>query len=516
MKTPSAVALLVAAAMLPHAGAAPGAESIVIGSKNFAENRFLGELFAQLIESRTELTVRRRLGLAGTEFCFEALRSGALDIYPEYTGTGLVTILRQQPGPSAAETLRLVRGEFLERWGLWWLPPLGFENSWEMAVRQEVAAAHDLRTISDLAEVASELRAGFDYEFLDRPDGLPGLERVYGLRFGSAQGMQQALKYQAAGGGDLDVLDAYTTDGRLLVHDLVVLEDDKDFFPPYAAAPLVRGAALEAHPEIGAVLGLLGGAIDGQTMRRLNLRLQEEKAPEATVARDFLASLGLLGREEGEAPLQPVAGAARGGLGPAYLAKLVGEHLLLSLGGLVSGMLVAVPLGLFLERRRRIAEGVIRAVGTSQTIPSLALLGFLIPLLGVGVLPAIVALWLYSLFPILRNTYSGVRDADPQAVESATALGMTDGQVLRRVRLPLAVPTIMAGIRTAGVIIVGTATLAAFIGAGGLGEPIIAGVQLLDTRRILWGAIPAALLAITVDAGLGALERSLTPKGLRE
>jgi osmoprotectant transport system permease protein len=196
------------------------------------------------------------------------------------------------------------------------------------------------------------------------------------------------------------------------------------------------------------------------------------------------------------------------------ILELTGQHLALSLAALAVGVAIAVPLGLLLERLRG-AETIIRLIGTTQTIPSLALLGFLIPLLGVGVLPSLAALWLYSLFPILRATFSGVRDADPKAVEAATALGMTEGQVLRRVRLPLAVPAIMAGVRTAGVITLGTATLAAFIGAGGLGVPIIAGVQLLDTRRILSGAVPAALLAMGVDAGLGALERSLAPKGLR-
>ncbi len=199
---------------------------------------------------------------------------------------------------------------------------------------------------------------------------------------------------------------------------------------------------------------------------------------------------------------------------PAIL-RLTAQHLALSLGALAVGVAVAVPLGLLLERRRGGAEAIIRVIGTTQTIPSLALLAFLIPLLGVGILPSLAALWLYSLFPILRATFSGVRDADPRAVEAATALGMTDGQVLRSVRLPLAVPVIMAGVRTAGVITIGTATLAAFIGAGGLGEPIIAGVQLLDTRRILSGAVPAALLAMAVDAGLGALERTLAPRGLR-
>ncbi|MFQ5600880.1 MAG: ABC transporter permease, partial [Candidatus Krumholzibacteriia bacterium] len=192
------------------------------------------------------------------------------------------------------------------------------------------------------------------------------------------------------------------------------------------------------------------------------------------------------------------------------------EHLYLSGASLILGILVAVPLGLVLERRRRTAESFIRLVGTSQTIPSLALLAFMVPFFGVGELPAIVALWLYAIFPILRNTYTGLRDAGPDAVQAAVALGMTPAQVLRQVRLPLAAPIIMAGVRTAAVITVGTATLAAFIGAGGLGEPIVSGVQSVDRTVILSGALPAAALAILVDGVLGLMERRLRPRGLEK
>jgi osmoprotectant transport system permease protein len=410
-----------------------------------------------------------------------------------------------------------VRREFQDRWNIVWLAPLGFENSWELTVPRRLAESRGLATISDLARVSQTLEAGFDYEFIERPDGLPGLAETYGLHFGSVQGMQQALKYQAVDNGDLDVLDAYTTDGRLLVHDLVVLEDDRDFFPPYEAAPLVRAATLERHPGIATTLALLAGVLDGDVMRAANLRLQEKGENEVVVARDVLRDLGVTTDTEGDGSSTSAEDsvAKSSSIDASTILKLTGQHLALSLAALAIGVAVAVPLGLLLEHKRSGAEAIIRLVGTTQTIPSLALLGFLIPFLGVGVLPSLAALWLYSIFPILRATFSGVRDADPKAVEAATALGMTNGQVLRRVRLPLAVPAIMAGVRTAGVITIGTATLAAFIGAGGLGVPIIAGVQLLDTRRILAGAVPAALLAMGVDAGLGALERALAPRGLR-
>ena len=568
----AAAATAAPAAGPPRLGVPPrsrgSAGTVVVGSKNFEESRLLGEMFAQLLEARTWLRVERRLGLAGTQICFEALKSGAIDVYPEYTGTGLVSILGESAGAGgASEALRRVRAEFLARWDLWWIAPLGFQNAYEIAVPTELARRERLVTLSDLARAAPRLRAAFGHEFLQRDDGLPGLARTYGIHFGSVQAMQETLKYQATRAGGVDVLDVYTTDARLLLYRLVVLRDDRGFFPPYEAAPLARGATLAAHPELGAVLGLLAGALDEDTMRRLNLRLQEGKESEVTVAHDALAALGLVagpGAAAGTAapggsaavpgsaasrgtasgasrlgapnattsgsPANPAPGAAGGSGQPASrrtagfaavlwrdrgaLARRVWTHLELCGMALLLGALLAIPLGLYLERHRHGAEPVIGALGLIQTVPSLALLAFMIPFLGVGALPAVAALWLYSLFPMVRNTYTGVRDADPRAVEAATALGMTPGQVLREVRLPLAAPVLMAGVRTAAVITVGTATLAAFIGAGGLGEPIVTGLQLANTGMILSGAIPAAALALLVDIGLAAVERALRPAGL--
>ncbi len=501
--------------LLLTAGSPAAADRIVVGSKNFAENRLLAEIFAQLIEERTDLVVERRLGLAGTQVCFEALRSGAIDVYPEYTGTGLVSLLGRPPESDARRTLALVRREFARRWDLHWLAPLGFENAYEIAVPRALAEAEGLRRISDLVPLAGRLRAGFGYEFAERADGLPGLESVYGLRFAEVRRLQQAIKYQAAGAGRVEVLDVYTTDGRLLVHDLTVLEDDRELFPPYEAVALVRGAALESHPQAGAALALLTHAFDESTMRALNLRLQEGGEDESRVAAAALADLGLIAPATAPQPLPRRRGLLRYmWTERAQLTRRLLEHLSLAASALGLGVLAAVPMGLALERRRRLAEPLIRLVGTSQTIPSIALLAFMIPLLGVGVRPAIVALWIYSLYPIVRNTFSGVRDADPEAVEAARALGMTEGQILRSIRLPLAAPSVMAGVRTAGILTVGTATLAAFIGAGGLGEPIVTGLQLADTTLILSGALPAALLAVAVDFALGRLERAVRPRGL--
>ena len=508
--------LYAAAILLLLAAPLQAADRIVVGSKNFEESRLLAEVFAQLIEARTGLTVERRLGLAGTQVCFEALKSGAIDVYPEYTGTGLVSILGEPAKKDRSQTLNRVRTEFLSRWNLWWLSPLGFENSFEIAVPRELAEREHLETISDLARISKRLHGGFGHEFVGREDGLIGLKKAYGLEFGSVEHLQQALQYRAARAREIDALDVYTTDGRLILYNLKVLRDDRNFFPPYEAAALVRGATLARHPEVGSVLGLLAGAFNEDAMRALNLRLQEGHESEIVVARDALHSLGLIGKErKTPAPSRRKAGVlAYAWSERGDLLRRTLEHLGLSAAALLLGALISIPLGLWLEGHRRGAEAVIRVLGLFQTVPSLALLAFMIPFLGVGIVPAIVALWIYALFPIVRNTYTGVRDADPRAVEAATALGMTRGQILRQIRLPLAAPVVMAGVRTAAVLTVGTATLAAFIGAGGLGEPIVTGLQLADTAMILSGAIPAALLALLVDALLGLVERAVRPAGL--
>lgn len=506
------------------ARSAVGDAAVVVASKPFAESYILAEMFAQLLEARG-IAVDRRPGLGSTDILVRALRQGAVDVYPEYTGTGLLAVLGEDPPSDRGEAFRRVSAVFRERWDLRWLPPLGFENTYAIAVRPRTADSLGLTTLSDLARVAPDLVAGFTPDFIGRPDGLAGLREAYGIEPGDVRSLLQAVKYEALDQGRVDVIDGYATDGLIERYGVTVLVDDRDFFPPYDAAPLVNGATAAVRPEVPAALTELGGLLDEATMRRLNRRVEVDGEPVERVAADALAALGLVGRaassEAGDG--RPAVGTGvrpEGGLvrylwdRRAETLRLTRRHLLLVGLSLAAAILVAVPLGLLLEGWRRSAEAVIRGVGVLQTIPSIALLAFMIPLLGIGVAPAVAALFLYSLFPIVRNTYTGVRDADPVAVEAARALGMTDGQLLREVRLPLAAPVIMAGVRTAAVINVGTATLAAFIGAGGLGDPIVAGLALADSDLVLSGAVPAAVLALVVDAGLGAVERAVTPEGL--
>jgi osmoprotectant transport system permease protein len=516
---PVAAAILALVTQGAPAGSSERLAPVVVASKPFGESYLLAEIFARLLEARG-LRVDRRPGLGATDLAFSALQSGAIDVYPEYTGTGLLAILHETPSASggAGDAYRRVSAEFRRRWGIRWLAPLGFENGYAISVRRPTADSLHLESLSDLARHAGVLRAGLTADFIGRADGLVGLQRAYDLHFREVRPLGPAIKYQALAAGQVDVIDGYSTDGLIAKYDLKVLRDDRRFFPPYEAAPLVGARLAATNPRAIAALEELGGLLDVARMRALNERVEVAGEPVASVARDALAELGLVGSAGGPTKRSPSDEHASflSYLADqrATIARLALRHIELVAASLFVAVLLAVPVGLALERVAGRAEAVIRGVGVLQTLPGIALLAFMIPLLGIGVVPALAALVLYSLYPIMRNTFTGVRDADPAAVASARALGMTDLQILRDVRLPLAAPIIMAGIRTAAVVDVGTATLAAFIGAGGLGEPIVAGLALSDTRMILSGAIPAALLALGVDALLAGVERLVKPGGL--
>ena len=498
---------------------------VVVASKPFGESYLLAEVFAQLLESRG-MRVERRPGLGATEIAFGALRSNAIDVYPEYTGTGLLAILHE-PLDSAMRadprrTYAHVARRFAESYGVRWLAPLGFQNGYAIAVRRETASRYGLRTLSDLSRAGPDLVAGFTADFIGRPDGLSGLSSAYGMRFKSVRPLAPAVKYVALAGSAVDVIDGYSTDGLLAKYELTTLVDDRAFFPPYEAAAVLSPRMSRDRADAIAALGLLSGRLDETAMQSYNHRVEVDGEPIPVVAATILRSLGLTNDTESRAVTAVAGNRAATGLFAFMWERrdetvtLTLRHLQLVLIALLAAVIVAVPLGLVLERARAGAEWVVGALGVLQTIPSIALLAFMIPLLGVGVWPALVALWLYALYPIARNTYTGVRSADPEAVEACEAMGATAVQRLLWVRLPLAAPIVVAGVRTAAVITVGAATLAAFIGAGGLGEPIVTGLALADSRLILSGAIPAALLAIVVDGALALVERGVRPTHLRE
>jgi osmoprotectant transport system permease protein len=522
-----AIALVCVSTAAPLSAQTPE-RRIVIGSKPFTENRLLSEIMAQLIEANTDIVAERRVNLGGTIVVFGALRDGQIDLYPEYTGTGWsIQLGRTDRVDQPLRAYLYVRDEFERRWNLTWLGPFGFTNSYALAMDGSRAEALGVRAISDLVALEDRLTAGVSHEFLNREDGWPGLTAAYGLRIADVRGMEHGLAYEALRTGRTDVVDTWTTDGKLLRYDIRILEDDSAFFPPYDAAPVIRAETLARMPELKDLLGRLAFRIDNRRMQALNYRVEEEGGSFEQVAHDFLAEEGLLGDSAA------VAASATGGVRPpgatpragfaAFLwdrrgetARLVGQHLWLTGVAMLLAILLSVPLGIWLTRHDRLAAPIVGATGVVQTVPSLALLAFMIPLpgLGLGARSAIAALFLYALLPILRNTYTGIREVDADLIEAARGMGLRGCQILLRVELPLATRTIMAGVRTSTVISIGVATLAAFIGAGGLGDPIITGLQLDDIRLILSGAIPAALLAIIVDWLLGRLERALVPRGL--
>ncbi len=513
--------LPISSAGLAEAQDEPSLPPVVVGSKFHAENRLLGEILAQLIEAHTPIPVERRLGLGGTAVVFSALQSGEVDIYPEYTGTGWAVQLGITE--QVRDPLRVyvhVAGEFERRWDLRWLQPFGFENSYAFAMRGPTAEQMGIGSISDLLEYQDEIRAGVSHEFLNREDGYPGLAAMYGLDIPNLNGMEHGLAYEAIISDRVDVIDTWTTDGKLLEHDIRILEDDLGFFPPYDCAPLIRSETLERYPELEEILAMLAFRIDDRRMQALNYRVEEEGGEYAEVAREFLVSEGLL-----DAPPRSQlenSNEREGGLLRFLWSRqgdtlgYVLEHLSLTAVAVALAILVSVPLGILLTRWKLIAAPVIGAIGVIQTIPSLALLAFMIPLpfLGLGARSAVTALFLYALLPIVRNTYTGIREVDVESLEAGRGMGLNESQILFKVELPLAMRTIMAGVRTSTVISIGVATLAAFIGAGGLGDPIVTGLQLNDTYLILSGALPAALLAVLVDFLLGRVERRLIPPGL--
>jgi osmoprotectant transport system permease protein len=475
------------------------AQTVTVGSKRFSESRLLGEILAQAIEKNTALEVKRRFGLGGTLICFKALEEGEIDLYPEYTGTGLQAILDEPYTSISPDSLyAYVRREFRDQYNLVWTAPLGFNNTYALAVHDTV----NLSRISDLQSHPG-LLAGFSHEFLNRSDGLPGLKEAYGIAFEKVTGLDHGLIYRAMESGDIEITDVYSTDGQLERFDLKLLEDDKQFFPPYYACPLVRSDLLKTHPEVHSVLRELAGSLSNEKIRALNYRVEVERESVVEVAADFLQTAGIV--EPGQADFR----------WPPMLLRIL-EHLQLTGFAVLLAIACGVPLGMLIVRKPGLASSVLNISGVIQTIPSIALLGFFIPLLGIGFWPAMSALFLYALLPIVRNTYSGLSGIDPELEEAAIAMGMTPSQVMRRLKLPLATGFIMAGVRTATVINIGTATLAAFIGAGGLGEYIFTGITLNDNALILKGAIPAALLALVVDYLMGRLEKRWTPDGLQQ
>ena len=485
------------------------AETVVVGSKRFTESYVLGEVVHQTLQA-AGVASEHRQGLGNTAILEQALSSGAVQVYPEYTGTIVRELLKREGNPPLAQL-----NEWLAPRGLKAAVPLGFNNTYALAMREADAARLGIDSISALArlrgEAATRLRFGLSHEFLVRADGWPALKQAYALPFTPGSGLDHGLAYGALQRGQVDVIDVYSTDAQIGRLKLRVLRDDRNFFPRYDAVLLMR-ASLDERPLAAA----LGGRIDEATMIALNAEAELDGRSFADVARGFLArsataraaSAGASATAPAPQPAQRQSFWDR--LVAPDLGRLLLQHLALVFGSLGLAVAVGVPLGVWAHRSPRVAGPLMGAVGVLQTIPSLAMLAFLIALLGtIGFVPALLALFVYALLPIVRNTHAGLAGVPQELRLTAASLGLRPPQVLRLVELPLALPTLMAGVKTAAVINIGTATVAAFVGAGGLGERIVSGLAVNDTSQMMAGAVPAALLALIVQWGFDVAEKRL-------
>lgn len=492
---------LVLMLLLPGLCAAQGV--VNVGSKRFTESYILGEIVAQTVRNTGEAGAVHHQGMGNTGIVFAALKSGAIDVYPEYIGTVALELLRRPAGASVDDL-----NHELAPHGLAMAIPLGFSNTYGLAMQEQRAAALGVSRISDLIGHPG-LRLGLSQEFLNRKDGWLALKQAYGLPFAAPIGLDHGLAYEALAAQQIDVIDVYSTDAKLDKHRLRLLTDDRRFFPAYDAVLLYRRELPARFPRSWAALQQLEGRISTQQMTALNAQVELSGIPFADAAGAFLAEGG--GQRRHVAP-RPFLGMLFG----ADFWRLTGEHLLLVFVSLAVSAAVAVPLGVWADRSPRAGYWILAVVGVLQTIPSLALLAFLITLMGrIGTAPALVALLLYALLPIVRNTMAGLADIGTSLAESAQALGLSSWARLWEIELPLAARSILAGIKTSAVINVGTATVAAFIGAGGYGERIVAGLAVHDNAMLLAGAIPAALLALLIQWTFDALDRWAIPRGLQ-
>ncbi len=499
--------VLLLAAVCPSWAAPPppaAAPPLVVGSKRFTESYVLGEIVRRTLAD-AGVPTEHKAGLGNTGILEQALSSGAVDVYPEYTGTIVRELLHREGNPGLAEL-----NTWLAPRGLKAAVPLGFNNSYALALREADAQQLGVRTLSDLKRLPEgSLILGLSHEFQARADGWPALQKAYGLPQKPGPSLDHGLAYEAIQAGQVDLIDIYATDAKVGRYKLRVLVDDLNFFPRYDAVLLMR-AAVNVQP-----LQVLEGRINGAAMIAMNAQVELDGLPYAEVARRFKA--GVAAGASGAAGVTAAGSAGGAGERPGFVARLFApdlwrlcaQHLGLVFGSLLLALGVGVPLGIWAWQRPRLAGWVLGAVGVLQTIPSLALLAFLIALVGaIGTVPAVIALFLYALLPIVRNTHAGLQGVPAGLSQAATALGLTARQTLWAVQLPLARPMLWAGVKTAAIINVGTATMAAFIGAGGLGERIVAGLAVNDKATMLAGALPAALLALLVQGAFALIERA--------
>jgi osmoprotectant transport system permease protein len=492
--------------LLAHAAHAEPA-ALNVGSKRFTESYILAEIVTQAAASAGEAKAAHQQGLGNTAIVLNALKAGSIDVYPEYTGTIAREILKLDTVPSLPEL-----NAKLAPMGLAVSVPLGFNNTYALAMRAALARRDNITKLSELKQFP-RLRLGLSQEFIGRADGWPGLARTYALPFATPRGLDHGIAYEAVAQDQVDVIDIYSTDAQIGKYQMVVLADDLQYFPRYDAVLLHKADLPARLPKTFAALTRLQGSIGEDAMRQMNAAAELEKKSFPAVANAFL-------RGPASAADNPVPTKAN-----TFWQKLFGtdfyrlavEHLTLVFLSLFASVVIGVPLGVIAAHNRTAETITLGITGMLQTIPSLALLAILIPITGkIGLVPAFIALAVYALLPIVRNTHAGLTQVPRGIKQAAQSLGLPPSHILKLIELPMARPTILAGIKTSAVLNVGTATIAAFIGAGGFGERIVTGLALNDNATLLAGAIPVAALALLIEAAFSVGERALTPVPLRK
>ena len=467
-------------------------KNTVVGSKRFTESYILGEILNLTLRDAGVQAVHRQ-GLGNTAIVTQALTTGQIDIYPEYTGTILREILKRPETQASLSELNT----WLKPKQLKVAIPLGFNNTYALAMRADQAKALGLKKISDVinlpAEQQSALRIALSPEFKTRTDGWPALVRAYDLKIKPGKVLEHGLAYDALVRGDVDIVDAYSTDAAIEKNKLILLEDDRNAFPRYDAVLLMRSDFDEKPLES------LRGKLNEATMAKLN-GLAESGVSFDKVARTFLNKSTDQKNDSTE-----FSRFLKLLFGPDFFTALR-DHILLVAVSSAMALVFGIPLGILAHRRSRYTRWILGGVSILQTIPSLALLTILIALLNqIGAIPAVLALFIYGLLPIVNSTYISLMEVPSNLKESALALGCNEWQLLFFIELPFARPIIMTGLASATVIGVGTCTLAALVGAGGFGDRIVAGLAVNDHALMLAGAIPAAILALLAQV-------ILTPK----
>lgn len=497
------------------------AAPLVLATKSFTEQHILSAMTVQYLQKKG-FQVQPQTNIAAV-ISRNAMVNKQIDITWEYTGTSLIIFNRIDKRMSPQETYDTVK-RLDAKLGLVWLKPADMNNTYAFAMQRKRAESENITTISQMVAKIEQVRQndpdhnwmlGLDLEFAGRSDGMKPLQQAYQMQLDRPQirQMDPGLVYNAVRDGLVDAGLVYTTDGRVKGFDLKVLEDDKGFFPSYAVTPVVRKEVLEANPGLDDALNTLSGLLNNDVISTLNAQVDIEHRTPQQVAHQFLQDKGLLSG----APMDTIHYMLDNA---GYLASLTFQHLWLVALAVGLAIIIGVPLGVLIVRHKWLATPVLGAATLLLTIPSIALFGLMIPLFslighGIGVLPAVTAVFLYSLLPIVRNTHTALDSLPPGLREAGRGIGMTFWQRLRWVEIPMALPVIFGGIRTAVVMNIGVMAIAAVIGAGGLGLLLLNGISGSDIRMLIAGALMICLLAIVLDWLLHRLQVVLTPKGIR-